>query len=438
MFGRRKDSVIRISPSKVVPVFLAFCVVVGACNADGPSSRHSVTPSSSSPVAVPTGQHRLALDQPTPVGPLVLTFKGVERVYMAQGSPQMHLTSLVVEVAEGDDQRRVGFGEGTEFNTPREAFGVLLRMVGPLEEQKDAATIEILTANSNADCSSVCMFGKCTAKDGRCVVGSDADCAGALGCAASGLCIARSGVCVVGDDTACKTSRECTTAGLCFAREGRCAAAAQDDCTRSENCKKYGQCTFDTDHCGLGSDADCKASGACAARGECKFVAGKCSPGSAADCRQSKLCDQGRCDLRAGSCVFGSQQDCDKDPTWGGHSLYEASTGSCAPQCAKSSVCIDLGKCTPKDGRCATTSDAECRASTYCKSEGNCHAYVEAGFCGAGTDADCKNSEECKSKGNCTLRAGDVHCRPGSDADCRASLACTSSGLCKAGLIACE
>jgi hypothetical protein len=64
--------------------------------------------------------------------------------------------------------------------------------------------------------------GKCSWKDGKCVVGKTADCKGSDECAARGLCTFEFGACAAHDDNDCKNAIMCTDFGECTARGGKC------------------------------------------------------------------------------------------------------------------------------------------------------------------------------------------------------------------------
>lgn len=68
-----------------------------------------------------------------------------------------------------------------------------------------------------------------------------------------------------------------------------------------------------------------------------------------------------------------------------------------------------------------------CRLLAGCKIRGLC-THV-AGLCVA-TNADCRVSKKCQSEGRCAEQDGE--CRVGSDADCAASAACKLEGRCDA------
>ena len=80
--------------------------------------------------------------------------------------------------------------------------------------------IEKLEQQSCASSSGCKVLGQCTAKDGNCVAGSDADCADL--CEVSGECTARYGECVAISDVYCAKSMGCKKWGNCTAKDGEC------------------------------------------------------------------------------------------------------------------------------------------------------------------------------------------------------------------------
>jgi hypothetical protein len=73
-----------------------------------------------------------------------------------------------------------------------------------------------------------------------------------------------------------------------------------------------------------------------------------------------------------------------------------------APQCQK--LCLIVGKCAHKDGKCFADSEASCRASVACKAAGLC--MPKDGLCIAVSNADCEKSDFCAAKGNCVVVNG--------------------------------
>ena len=99
-------------------------------------------------------------------------------------------------------------------------------------------------AGSNADCenSAACEdLGRCTARAGRCVAGSDGDCKRGKACE-KGFCVALQDDCTATADS-CRGSLFCRIAGSCTFRGGRCVVGSDADCAQSSSCKSDGWCS---------------------------------------------------------------------------------------------------------------------------------------------------------------------------------------------------
>lgn len=94
--------------------------------------------------------------------------------------------------------------------------------------------------------------------------------------------------------------------------------------------------------------------------------------------------------------------------------------------CEATRMCQELGRCTPKGGYCALTSDADCQRTRACASLGYC--TFRDGGCAIATSRDCRLSSVCKELADCTLRDGT--CQLTNDADCARSDACRQAGHC--------
>src|SRR5262249_11165466 len=64
--------------------------------------------------------------------------------------------------------------------------------------------------------------GQCSAKDGKCVVATNDDCAKGVACKTAGFCTAKNGTCVVGADADCSHSDLCKAQHKCVARNEAC------------------------------------------------------------------------------------------------------------------------------------------------------------------------------------------------------------------------
>ena len=66
---------------------------------------------------------------------------------------------------------------------------------------------------------------------------------------ADGRCTAKDGQCVVGKDEDCKPLEDCKKYGRCTAKDGKCVATSDADCAQSEKCKDFGHCTAKDGRC---------------------------------------------------------------------------------------------------------------------------------------------------------------------------------------------
>lgn len=145
--------------------------------------------------------------------------------------------------------------------------------------------------------------GQCTARDGECIVASDADCQYSMfGCQSTGRCTERDGECIVASDADCQTSFGCGGYGKCTDVKGECVATTDADCRESFWCERAGECTAVGGECVATSNADCRASSFCAEGGWCTLVKWeeRCGAGSNADCEASSRCaSKGHCRWKA-------------------------------------------------------------------------------------------------------------------------------------------
>lgn len=102
-----------------------------------------------------------------------------------------------------------------------------------------------------------------------------------------------------------------------------------------------------------------------------------------------------------------------------------------SPECKKD--CEYTGNCTWLGGKCAPTSDAECKQSANCGYAGFCKHLN--GACVVGAPADCQASYVCTYSAKCTLVNG--ACAFVSDTDCLYSYGCEDGGKCKKSGKAC-
>ena len=132
-----------------------------------------------------------------------------------------------------------------------------------------------------------------------------ADCRRSSACSDQGRCTARRGACVVGSDEDCRRSERCKTSGHCHEVGGHCRATTAADCHRSETCGEFGDCSATGGACAPGGAKDCvQSSVACKMNGRCSFRQGQCIVGTDDDCRRADACKvHGRCRARKGQCV---------------------------------------------------------------------------------------------------------------------------------------
>jgi TonB family protein len=76
--------------------------------------------------------------------------------------------------------------------------------------------------------------------------------------------------------------------------------------------------------------------------------------------------------------------------------------GSCEPiDCRATAGCVELGRCSLRDGRCVAATDGDCRSAAVCRRLGMCRAF--GGGCGPATtdDYDCGHRADCDASGLC-------------------------------------
>jgi hypothetical protein len=266
---------------------------------------------------------------------------------------------------------------------------------------------ELCVAKRDTDCREALwackLDGQCTARDGECVAGSDADCEQSYRCRRDGWCTARDGKCVAGEDDDCRQSEVCEVFGFCEAVDGACTLPAPD---RRELVggvleqpagflKHYGarpdtaagtvvdigpRSGTGSEYAGpelpesaprerlpaaaalepFGTVEDCSDRRICEVYGRCSAVDGECVVRSDENCRGSAVCEQlGRCRGRGGECVAASDSQ-------------ESSGGAEDLSCTDSPLCDMWGRCTESGGDCIVGSSEDCRRSWYCKHFGRC------------------------------------------------------------------
>ncbi len=310
-------------------------------------------------------------------------------------------------------------------------------------------------AAQDEDCahSLGCRDGNCSAVHNVCVVAKDADCQKGSMCRAYGMCSAKDGGCVVATDADCAQTPSCRESGTCSAREGRCIAARDEDCAHASVCEESGECTAGEERCKK-SDERCRSEPNCNATGRCKADGiGLCEVGSEDDCRQSQYCASIRsCALKAGDCEFDDSKTCAESDACrvhgrcGGNQFCTPRSDAdcaassrcktkgackrfgdeCAASCETSEACRSHGACTPGKGGCVVASDVDCQKSDVCKFEARC-SLVD-GHCTT-TDADCKKTDLCRHGGRCSATDG-MSCGPRKPSDCKEAEVCRTQGAC--------
>lgn len=151
--------------------------------------------------------------------------------------------------------------------------------------------------------------------------------------------------------------------------------ATADECLSSEDCKKHGRCTTGEDGkgCVATTDQGCAASSDCVELGKCQagdYFAPYCKCGS----EDEEECGEW---LRQ-VCIVGQES------------------------CQESKACKERGACSPSNWcgghACVSRSDADCAASTRCKTHGEC------AFLGSSSIFDCAptKKEHCLQADICT------------------------------------
>ena len=103
----------------------------------------------------------------------------------------------------------------------------------------------------------------------------------------------------------CLKGAFCKQSGRCTSKDGECIVGSDADCRLSDQCEKDGRCALGIKHgypqCLATSDADCKATKRCKDNGKCTAKEGECIIGSDADCKASKYCTlTGKCTVKDG------------------------------------------------------------------------------------------------------------------------------------------
>ena len=192
-----------------------------------------------------------------------------------------------------------------------------LRLVAGFGIVAALMTAGLMACDPNAACKEAkdCKAeGKCTADEaGKCIAGSDQDCAASDGCRVKGQCSVVDGRCQAKNDADCQKSEGCSKEGKCGANEGLCSSldtifheACEKECRSDGLCvQKDGKCVaLSKYHCYGSPSEEPDPNGACAKTGRCTAKDGKCTAASDDDCKKSKGCEKlGQCVAKDGRCV---------------------------------------------------------------------------------------------------------------------------------------
>lgn len=77
--------------------------------------------------------------------------------------------------------------------------------------------------------------------------------------------------------------------------------------------------------------------------------------------------------------------------------MFPMKSASTPPECR--GLCMMVGKCTYRDGKCLATSKEACKRAIGCKTAGLCEVKDEK--CLATTNEHCERSELCATQGRC-------------------------------------
>jgi hypothetical protein len=250
-------------------------------------------------------------------------------------------------------------------------------------------------------------------------------------CRLDGECTRMNKQCVATSKRDCERSEACSEFAHCSLDSvlGQCVTRTSDDCRRWHLCRTNGACSVDGSLCVVRTDADCRSSDTCRFRGNCRARKGSCEAGSVSDCLQSLAC-----------------KDPTKVPGWKKPDyayereekacVFVKKDGACITGLDCTIPCRERGRCKADNERnlCVAATEADCRASDYCKTLGHCHLdpHGRNGFawCVIRSAADCTKTPGCKDDGDCGFIPGTEQCDVTRDADCRRSLACTERGRC--------
>lgn len=153
-------------------------------------------------------------------------------------------------------------------------------------------------------------------------------------------------------------------------------------------------------------------------------------PCDAAPCKDHGFCTRNK----GGNCGAATDADCKGSAACKSNGFCKHHEGRCIQgsdgDCARSDYCKPYGLCSYSNHECVAKSDNDCKKSSGCKTLGLCSA--ENGVCVVSNKDDCKALDGCKVFGKCTSKGHG--CIVGSDADCFASSGCKEGKACKKGV----
>ncbi len=197
-------------------------------------------------------------------------------------------------------------------------------------------------------------------------------------------------------------------------------------------------------------DNPCLGSRECRIEGRCMAVDSTCewgTTGNVTDCETrrgsgmiSPCQTYGWCTPRDGWCQATRDADCAKTSFCTRSGRCVARDGQCDwpvsndADCKRAygsrevSPCTSYGRCEYRDGRCVAGSIFACLDQKWCDDYGQCTPIK--GMCRTGSLLDCQLATRCWEQGECTHRG--EGCAVVSDLDCRRSQACWNDDRCHA------
>tara|TARA_B100001093_G_scaffold519735_1_gene610163 strand:- start:269 stop:2998 length:2730 start_codon:yes stop_codon:yes gene_type:complete len=278
-----------------------------------------------------------------------------------------------------------------------------------------------------ATCKKDCVDdGLCTLKGNECVA-TMASCRRSNLCKKDGLCTAVDGACVIGSDADCQLSDACREQNKCNLKDKACV----DTCILSDECKASGECGWvrpKSQQCEPEEDQHCSKSQLCKKQGYCSRL----------QCNEVGGCTLAGQSVPQGRAVCGAKKDQSCESTPGckvaGLCFADKATGLCRARdneaCSQSVACLATGECSATGNVCAVLENSDCEKSLLCREEGRCTA--SNGACIIGRSTDCAKTRKCLEKGLCSFGGKAGLCVAKTRQDCASSLECWQSGKCTA------